>query len=50
MVKKHKERNVKLLRLDNENEYTSTEFKEYLTSEGIEYQLSIPGQPNKMEQ
>jgi len=36
---------VKVLRSDNGGEYTSTEFKAYLAGKGIEYQLSIPGQP-----
>jgi len=30
-------------------EYTSTEFKEYLTSGDIEHQLSIPGRPGVAE-
>jgi len=35
-------RKVKSLRSDNGGEYTFSEFKEYLASEGIEHQLSIP--------
>ena len=43
IVEKQKEQNVKVLRSDNGGEYTSAEFKEYLTGEGIEHQLSISG-------
>ena len=38
---------MKILRLDNGSEYTFGEFKVYLTCEGIEHQLSIPGQPEQ---
>jgi len=34
-----------VLRLNNEGEYTSTKFKEYLASEGIKHHLSIPRWP-----
>ena len=34
---------MKVLRFDNGGEYTSKEFKDYLASKGIKYQLSIPG-------
>ena len=47
MVKKQKGKKVKFLRSDNESEYTSTEFKEYLVSEGIDNKLSIPGHPEQ---
>jgi len=48
MVEKEKRRKVKFLRSDNGGEYTSTKFKEYLGSEGIEHQVFQGGQ-NKME-
>jgi len=38
---------VKFLRSDNE--FTSLKFKEYLASEGIEHQLSIPRQLEQNE-
>jgi len=34
---------VKVLRSDNEGEYTYKEFKDYLASKGIKHWLSIPG-------
>ena len=34
---------MKVLRSDNGGEYTSKEFKDYLASKGIKYQLSISG-------
>jgi len=42
MLEKQKGEKVKFLKSDNVGEYTFTEFKEYLVSEGIEHQLSIP--------
>jgi len=48
-VENHKGRKVEFLRSDNEGEYTSSEFKEYLASEGIEHQLTILGWLNKIE-
>ena len=47
MVEKEKRQKVKFLRSDNGGEYTSTKFKEYLGSEGIAHQLSIPGRPEQ---
>jgi len=41
-VENQKGQKVKFLRSDNEGEYTFSEFKEYLVSEGIEHQLTIP--------
>ena len=41
MVKNQTGRKVKVLRSDNGGEYTSQEFKDYLTSKGINHQLSI---------
>jgi len=35
---------VKFLRSDNGGKYTSSKFNQYLASEGIENQLTIPGQ------
>ena len=46
-MKNHKGRKVKFLRSDNRDEYTSSEFKEYINSEGIEHQLTIPERPEK---
>jgi len=40
-------RKTKFLRLDNGREYTSSEFKEYLDSEGIEHQLTFSGRPEQ---
>ena len=40
---------MKVLRSDNGGEYTSMEFKAYLTGKGIEHQLSIPRRPKKNE-
>jgi len=37
MMEKQKGQKVKFLRSDNRGEYTSTKFKEYLASEGIEH-------------
>ena len=36
-------RKVKVLRSDNGGQYTSKEFKDYLASKSIKYQLSISG-------
>jgi len=41
-VKNYKVRKMKFLRSDNGGEYTSAEFKAYLTGEDTEHQLSIP--------
>jgi len=40
-MENQKRRKVKFLRSGNGGEYTSSEFKEYLASEGIEHQLTI---------
>jgi len=42
-MENQKGQKVKFLRSDNVGEYTSSEFKEYLASEYIEHQLTIPG-------
>ena len=47
MMEKQKRRKVKFLRSDNGGEYTSSEFKGYLASEGIEHQLTISGRPEQ---
>jgi len=47
MVENQEGRKMKFLRLDNRGEYTSSEFKKYLASEGIEHQLSILGWPEQ---
>ena len=36
-----------VLKSDNRDEYTSSEFKEYLVIEGIEYWLSNSGRPEQ---
>ena len=46
-MENQKGRKVKFLRSDNGGEYTSSKFKEYLVSEGIEYQLTILGRPGQ---
>ena len=38
---------VKVLRSDNEGEYPSKEFKNYLASKGIKHPLSISGRPEQ---
>jgi len=40
-------RKVKVLRSDNGGEYTSKEYKDYLASKGIKYQLSISRRPEQ---
>ena len=45
MVENQKGRKVKVLRSDNGGEYTSGEFKGYLTEAGIQHQFSVPGRP-----
>ena len=43
-MENRKGRKVKVLRSDNGSEHTSKEFKDYLASKSIKYQLSISGQ------
>jgi len=43
LMKNQTGQKVKVLRSDNEGEYTSKEFKDYLASKGIKHQLSILG-------
>ena len=43
MVENQTGRKVKVLRFDNGGKYTSKEFKDYLASKRIKYQLSISG-------
>lgn len=47
MAENFHDRKVKVLRSDNGGEYTSTDFKEYLTEHGIKHQLTIPGTPEQ---
>ena len=42
LVKKSSGRKIKIFRLDNGGEYTSSEFASYLTKEGIKHELTIP--------
>ena len=46
-MENQKGRKVKVLRSDNEDEYTFTEFKVYLAGKGIKHQLSILGRPEQ---
>ena len=47
MVENQKGRKVKVLRSDNGGEYTSGEFKGYLTDASIQHQFSVPGRPEQ---
>ena len=47
MVENQTWRKVKVVRSDNGYEYTSKEFKNYLTSKSIKYQLSISRRPEQ---
>ena len=47
MVENQTGQKVKVLISDNGDEYTSKEFKDYLTSKGIKHQLSISGRPEQ---
>ena len=47
MMENQMGRKVKVLRFNNGGEYTFKEFKDYLASKGIKYQLSIPRQPEQ---
>ena len=47
MAEKQYERKVKILRSDNGGEYVSKEFDNYLKSEGIIHEKSIPGTPQQ---
>jgi len=46
-LENQKGRKVEFLRSDNEREYTSSEFKEYLASEDIKHQLTITRPPEQ---
>ncbi len=47
MVEKSTGRQLKALRSDNGGEYTSTEFTEFLRSEGIRHERSVPKNPQQ---
>ena len=47
MVERSTGRKLKVIRSDNGGEYTSNEFKAYLTSEGIKHELTIPRTPEQ---
>ena len=47
MVENQTVQKMKVLRSDNEGEYTSKEFNKYLASKDIKHQLSIPGRPKQ---
>ena len=40
-------RKLKALRTDNEGEYTSTDFKAYLRTEGVRHELTVPKTPEQ---
>jgi len=47
MVEKASWHDLKILRTDNGGEFTSTKFEEYLKSEGIRHEYTIPKTPEK---
>ena len=47
MVERESGHRLKTLRTDNGGEYTSTEFKEYLETEGVRHELTIPKTPEQ---
>ncbi len=47
LVEKSSKNKVKTLRTDNGGEYTSTQFTNYLNSEGIRHELTIPKTPEQ---
>ena len=47
LVEKSSGRKLKTIRTDNGGEYTSTAFEEYLTSEGIRHERTIPRTPEQ---
>ena len=47
LVEKSSEKKVKVLRCDNGGEYTSTEFVNYLSKEGIKHELTTPHTPQQ---
>ena len=47
LVEKSSGMKVKVLRKDNGGEYTSKEFKEYLTKPGIQHELTVPKTPQQ---
>ena len=49
MVRKSRGMKVKVLRTDNEGEYTSKEFEQYLKKPSTQHELTVPKYLNKME-
>ena len=47
LVEKSSEKKIKVLRCDNGGEYTSTEFVNYLSKEGIKHELTTPHTPQQ---
>ena len=47
LVEKSSKNKVKTLRTDNGGEYTSTQFTNYLKSEGIRHELTVPKTPEQ---
>ncbi len=49
MVERATGRKLKVLRSDNGGEYKSDQFVEYLRSEGVRHELTVPKNPQQME-
>lgn len=47
MVEKTSGHKLKVLRTDNSGEFTSTKFEEFLKSEGIHHECTIPKTPEQ---
>ena len=49
LIEKLSEKNIKILRSDNEGEFTSTKFKDFCKEVGIKRDLTTPYNPQKMD-
>ena len=47
MIEKASDRKLKVLRSDNGRKYISNRFKEYLKSEGVTHELTVPKTPQQ---
>ena len=47
LVEKATKKKVRTFRTDNEGEYTSSQFKNYLKAEGIRHELTVPKMPQQ---
>lgn len=47
MTEKSTERQLKVLRTDNEGEYTSSELQDFLKKEGVRHELKVPKTPEQ---